>query len=123
MVCLLRTAEGTIAGVSSVSAADVPLVGGRRFWMFRTLLPGTAAAHAPAMIGATFSALAAEFDGAAGAPIGLCVLLTPDALAAHPPEAVWSDPPMVYAGYLADDRQVRIGYFAGASIGQGAAHA
>ncbi len=32
------------------------------------------------------------------------------------PEAIWEDPEMVYAGYLPDGTQVRIGYFPGATV-------
>ena len=32
------------------------------------------------------------------------------------PEVAWSDPELIYAGYLADGRQVRIGYFENADI-------
>jgi hypothetical protein len=53
VVCVLRD-RGEIAGASSVFKADVELIGRRRFWVFRSLLPGTAAEHALAMIRATF---------------------------------------------------------------------
>ncbi|MCW2966989.1 MAG: hypothetical protein JWM71_761 [Solirubrobacteraceae bacterium] len=118
VVCVLRDGDGAIAGVSSAFPTDMALIGGRRFWVFRSLLPGAAGEQLQAMIRATFAALEADFDGSPDAPIGLCALLDP----AHPAartEAEWSDPRMIYAGYLGDGRQARIAYFAGASIGGG----
>jgi hypothetical protein len=116
VACLLRL-DGELRGVSSAYEADVPLIGGRRFWIYRNLLDDEVAAHGPEMIRATFAALEAEFDGSAAAAIGLCVLLPDDvAERRRRPEAEWSDPRMIYAGYLPDRRQVRIAYFDGADI-------
>jgi hypothetical protein len=121
VVCVLRTTGDGIVGACSVHSADVPLIGGRRFWVFRSLLPGAASEHAPEMIRACFGALEAEFDGAPGSPLGLCVLLD-EAERGRRPEAEWPDPRMIYAGYLDDGRQVRIAYFDGACIGPGVPH-
>jgi hypothetical protein len=67
------------------------------------------------MIDAAFAALDAEFDGAAGMPIGLCVFLDERERQLRP-EAEWPDPRTIYAGYLADGRQARIAYFEGAKV-------
>jgi hypothetical protein len=109
VVCVLRRPDG-IAGVSSAHMADVALIGGRRFWVYRNLLPGDAAEYAQAMISATFDALERDCDLRAGTPVGLCLLLTEAERMRHP-EADWYQPPIVYAGYLKDGRQVRVGYF------------
>ncbi|MDX6659147.1 MAG: hypothetical protein QOH62_3940 [Solirubrobacteraceae bacterium] len=115
VVCVLRGPDGAIAGACSVFAADVALIGGRRFWIYRSLLPGEARDQAFAMIDAAFATLDAEFDGAAGAPIGLCAFLDERERKLRP-EAEWPDPRMIYTGYLPDGRQVRIAYFEGAKI-------
>lgn len=107
--------SGEIAGTSSAFASEVPLLGGRRLWVFRSFVLDAAAGAGPALVAATFDTLEAEFEPGLGAPIGLCVPLSADE-AARRPEAVWERPRTVYAGYLADGRQVRVGYFAGASI-------
>jgi hypothetical protein len=109
VVCVLRR-DAAIAGVSSAYAEDVALLGGRRFWVYRSFLPGDALACGSAMIDATFEALEDEFDLEAGSPIGLCLLLS-EAERDLRPEADWYRPPIVYAGYLQDGRQVRVGYF------------
>lgn len=115
VVSVLLDGDGQVQGVSSVFAADVPLVGGRRFWVFRRFVAPAATDAADLLVGATFAALEEEFEPPAGGPIGLCLLLSPQE-AARRPEAEWRDPRLLYAGYLEDGRQVRIGYFAGASI-------
>ncbi len=115
VVCLMRL-DGEPAGVSSVYPADVPLIGGRRFWIYRNLLDDAVAGEGLAMIRATFRALELEFDRRPESPIGLCALLDADARRRLPHEAEWPDPRMIYAGYLADGRQVRIAYFEGANI-------
>lgn len=121
VVCVLRLG-GSVAGVSSAHPAEVGLIGARRFWVYRNLLAGEAAQQMPAMITATFNALASEFDGSRGSPIGLCVLLDEQERRRRP-EVEWSDPRMIYAGYLADGRQVRIAYFDGAVITREQAYA
>lgn len=112
VVCVLRS-EGAVAGVSSVYRSDVALIGGRRFWIYRSLVSEE---HALEMIRATFRALDAEFDGEPDSPIGLCALIAPALRRLLPPEAEWSDPGMLYAGYLEDGRQARIAYFRDALI-------
>ncbi len=118
VVGVLLDGEGEVQGVSSVFAADVPLIGGRRFWVLRRFVVPAARAAADLLIAPTFAALEGEFQPPAGGPIGLCVLLTPQEAVLRP-EAEWRDPRLVYAGYLEDGRQVRIAYFAGASIARG----
>jgi hypothetical protein len=115
VVCVVRRG-GAVAGASSVYAAELPLIGGRRFWIYRSLLDVEVSNLGPAMIAATFAALDAEFDGSSASPIGLCLLLADPAEWRRRPEARWADPPMIYAGYVADGRQVRVGYFDGALI-------
>jgi hypothetical protein len=114
-VCVLRQ-DGEVAGVSSVYPAQVDLIGGRRFWIYRNLLRSDLGDRFPDMIRETFNALEAEFDGAPGSPIGLCVLIADPEERRRRPQVEWQDPRMIYAGYLDDGRQVRIAYFEGAEI-------
>jgi hypothetical protein len=115
VVCVLR-AGGAMVGVSSVYAANLSLIGERRFWIYRSLVEPAVADRSLAMIAATFDALEREFEIAPGAPIGLCLLLADPEERRRQPEAAWPEPPMIYAGYLADGRQVRIAYFEDAEI-------
>jgi GNAT superfamily N-acetyltransferase len=116
VVCVARR-NGKIAGVSSVYQADVELLGGRRFWIYRSLLDGPVRDQGPAMIRRTFAVLEGEFDRAPGSPIGLCLAIADPAQRRRRPDAEWLDPRSVYAGYLADGRQVRVAYFEDALIG------
>jgi hypothetical protein len=106
VVCLARR-QNAVIGVSSVFADTLDLVGGRRFWIFRCLLAEDVVEAHGAMVTATFNALDAE---GAGGPEGLCLLLD-EAQRRRRPEAEWSDPRLMYAGYLKDGRQIRIAYF------------
>ena len=118
VVCVVRR-DGALAGASSVYPEAVPLIGGRRFWIYGRVLTDAAAAHELELMAATFRTLESAYDGEPETPVGLC-LLAPEAERRRlPPEADWSDPRMIYAGYLEDGRQVRISYFFGASIFSG----
>ena len=114
VVCMMRLG-GTMVGSSSAYATNIGLIGGRRFWIYRHLLDRVVAEQEKAMIRATFDALQAGFTGESGSPLGLCVLVGEE-LRRRRPEAEWSDPPMIYAGYLPEGLQLRIGYFEGAVI-------
>lgn len=105
-----------MVGVSSAFPSEVALVGGRRFWIYRNLLTPKVADHKPDLIRATFEALAGEFTGARGEPLGLCVLVGDPDERRQRPEAEWSNPRMLYVGYLPGGRQVRIAYFEQAEI-------
>ncbi len=106
VVCVARV-DGALVGVSSAYEEDLELVGGRRFFVFRCLLDdGLEDCYRP-LFADTFRALDAERPAA---PIGLCALLDERQRRLHP-EAEWSDPRTIYAGYLQDGRQVRLAYF------------
>jgi hypothetical protein len=119
VVCVLLDGAGELAGVNSVYPADVGLVGGRPFWIYRSLLAPAEPGAADAMVAAAFGALEAEFDPHGDGPIGLCLLIADRAEMQRRPEAEWPEPRTLYAGYLGDGRQVRIAYFEDARIGQG----
>jgi hypothetical protein len=110
VVCVLR-ADGRVAGACSVRPAEVPQLGGRRLWVYRSLLAPEQADHSPELIRTAFDVLADEFDGSPEAPTGLCVLLAGAGERAWYPEAEPIEPRLLYAGYLDDGRQVRVAYF------------
>ena len=96
--------------------SDVALIGGRRFFIYRSLLDEAVAGQEANMVRVTFNALQDEFRDSPEAPIGLCLLLSPEERRLRSTEAVWPDPRMIYAGYLGDGRQVRLAYFENALI-------
>lgn len=92
-------------------AESIPLVG-RRFWVFRDTLDA-------GRFNSRFHALEREFKASGSGPIGVCVLVEEREEMARRPEAIWPDTELMFAGYLPDDRQIRIRYFWGAKIGPG----
>jgi hypothetical protein len=119
VVCVLLDADGEMAGVNSVYPQDVPLIGGRRFWIYRRFLLPDASDAEEEMINAAFRALEEEYEPTAGGPIGLCVMVADPTEMERRAEAIWTETELMFAGYLPDDRQVRIRYFEEAVIGPG----
>ena len=117
VLCVLYDESGEIAGVNSAFQRNVPLIGGRLFWVYRSLVPDEAAA--PAMINAAYEALGEGFDPHGEGPIGLCVpLADPDAIRRRP-EPIWPDTDLFFAGYAPDSGQLRVRYFHNAVVGPG----
>jgi len=116
VLCLLRDDAGALVGVSWAYPDDMALVGGRRFWMYQSVLAAGLEEAGDAMIAHSFAALERDFDPDARGPVGVCVVVRDRAEMERRPEAEWTDPRMVYAGYLPDGGQVRVGYFEGATI-------
>lgn len=111
VVCVLRDGGGEIAGVNSVYADSIRLIGNRSFWIYRDFISADVAAARPQMIEATFAALEREFDTSGEGPVGLALLVEDQAMIMQRPEAVWPEAGLMYAGYTEDRRQVRISYF------------
>src|SRR3954469_25022299 len=117
VVCVLIGPDGDIAGVNSVYASRLALVGGREFWIYRSYLRRGAEDGWRPLARQAMLALQADFDPAAEGPIGICYLIENRADMESNPSAQWLFPVSVYAGYLDDGRQVRIQYFSWARIG------
>jgi hypothetical protein len=112
VVCVLRDSGGAITGSNSVYARRVDAIGGRAFWIYRSLLPDADHDAWAAMVHHAFHALEADYRSTTGGPIGLCLLVDDPP---HP-EAAWSWPAFMYAGYSDDGQQLRIRYFDGAVL-------
>jgi hypothetical protein len=110
---------GEVVGVSSVRPAGLQLVGGRRFWIYRSFLAQDSDELWNLIFSKAFEALAEESDEGGAGCVGVCALVADRALMSRRPEAVWADTELVFAGYLPDGRQIRIRYFPGAVIGPG----
>ena len=113
---MLRS-EGEVVGVNSAYEADVPLIGGRRFWVYRRFLHPDVVSEGRDVpfFNAAFDALEADHVVGDG-PVGLCLVVDDLELMRHRPEAIWPDTGLVYAGYLPTGQQVRLRYFADAVI-------
>lgn len=119
VVCVLRDSDGEVAGVNSVYADRVELIGGRRFWIYRSFLRPDHRECGPEMIDAAFEALDEEFQATNEGPVGVCVLIADREEMRRRPEAVWPGVGFIYAGYTRGGAQARIAYFEGATIGPG----
>jgi len=115
VVCLALEGE-RIVGVSTAHPASVALIGGRPFWLYRSVLVPPADDRWNEMFNCAFDVLAGEFAGNP-AYIGLCALIEDPAELGGGPEVVWPETELMFAGYLEDGRQVRLRYFWGAQIG------
>lgn len=116
VVCLYRDASGQPSGVSWAYPDAVEMIAGLRFWMYQSALAADSADVAPALLAHTYAHLEAGHEPGDGGPLGLCLMLRDRVIMEGRPEARWEDPEMVYAGYLPDGTQVRIGYFPGATV-------
>lgn len=111
VAALVLDPSDAVAGTCSVVDAPVPLVGHRRFWVYRRLL----AADVPAAIDEelfflVFDDLDREHEAGADNPIGMCMVDRPR------PEAVLPGTGLFLAGYTPAGEQLRVRYFAGALI-------
>jgi hypothetical protein len=109
VVCVALDDAGEIVGVNAVREA-MPRPPARPMWVYRAFLAGDPEDLWTEMFTAAFDALEREFDVARGGPLGVCVLLDA-AEAARRQEALWPEEDLIYAGQLADGRQVRLRWF------------
>ena len=122
VVCVAVADEGEITAVASVQKKEtIPLVN-RPFWVYRSWSTADAGDPSDALFDAAFEALEDEFEASETAPVGVCVMVTDRSQMERRPEAVWPDTHLMYAGYLDDDRQLRVRYFPRATIGPGVAN-
>jgi hypothetical protein len=100
--------------VSPLREESIPFVG-RPFWVY----PVDSGDLDAQEFNSAFEELEKDFEPGAAGPIGLCVIVDDRDLMERQPEATWPETVLMFAGYLPDDRQVRIRYFWGATIGPG----
>jgi hypothetical protein len=100
--------------MSSLRDESIPPVG-RRFWIY----PAGSGDLDAEEFNATFEALEEEFEPGGPEPVGVGVLVHDRDLMESSPEAIWPESELMFAGYTPDDRQVRIRYFWGATVGPG----
>lgn len=109
VVCLALDGSGRIVGVNSVYEA-MPRPPARPMWVYRSFIAADSDGLWTEMFTAAFDVLEEEFDPERGGPIGVCALLS-EHESAQRPDAIWPDEDLIYAGYLADGRQVRVRWF------------
>ena len=116
-------------GGQSVEDRALPLIGGRRFWVYRGEDPPPGSREGDELFNATFDELDARYQDDRSGPIGICVPVSDRELMGRRPEAVWQETELLYAGTqreaanLAEassgSSQLRIRYFYDATVGQG----
>jgi len=110
VACVALDEAGEIVGVNSVREQDVGLVG-LRFWAYRSLLSAGDDKVSSAMFKTAFEGLEERFDPDGSGPVGLCMTVADRAELERRPEVFWPEEELMFAGYLADGRQLRIRYF------------
>jgi hypothetical protein len=118
IVCVALGEDGDVIGVNSARAEELPPVR-RRFWRYRSFIPGGGEELGAAMFRTAFDALAEGFDPDGPGPVGLALVVTDRDEIERRTEAVWPVEELFYAGYLPDGRQLRLRYFWNAKIGPG----
>jgi hypothetical protein len=104
-------------GGQKIEERALPLLGGRRFWMYRAdQLPGHP--EGDELFNAAFERLDAEHQRDRSGPIGLCVAISDPELISRRPEAIWPETKLTFAG-IQDLTQLRIRYFYDATVGPG----
>ncbi len=117
VVAVLRDGEGRVVGANSVFADRVPLIGGRRFWIYRSFIAPGHGAGGAALLDAAFAVLEEEFTATGQGPIGLCVPHGGEL--GH--EATWpGQAGFMYMGRTGEGALLHAAYFEGALIGPGA---
>jgi hypothetical protein len=101
----------------SVEEQALPLIAGRRFWVYRADPPPWET-EGEKLFNEAFAKLDAAFQSERSGPVGVCVLVSdPEAIRGRP-EALWEATNLWYAGN-AGGSQVRIRYFREATIAPG----
>jgi hypothetical protein len=117
-----------LSGGQKIEERGLPLIGGRRFWVYEDDPPAGDPEGSP-LFNAAYEELDARYREDRSGPIGLCVPVSDTEAMRRHPEAVWPETELLYAGTqreaasLADTgssgAQLRIRYFYDATIGPG----
>jgi hypothetical protein len=100
-----------------VEERALPLIGGRRFWVYQGDPPDDA--QGGERLNAVFKKLDARYQEERSGPIGICVPISDIELMRRHPDAIWAETDLLYAGRREDGTQLRVRYFYDATIGPG----
>jgi hypothetical protein len=101
-----------------VEKQAVPLIGGRRFWVY-TGDPPPGESQGDEVFNASFDQLDTRYQADRSGPIGICVPVSDPEVMRRRREAVWPETELMYAGTQEDGTQLRIRYFYDATVGPG----
>jgi hypothetical protein len=116
------------SGGQKIEQRALPLIGGRRFWVYDAESPpGDPAGDE--LFNSAFAELDARYQDDRSGPVGLCVPVSDRELMRRRPEAVWPETELLYAGTQREaatlgeatpaSTQLRLRYFYDATIGPG----
>jgi hypothetical protein len=114
-------------GGPSFEERALPLLGGRRFWVY-SADPPPGEREGDRLFNAAFAELDARYREDRAGPVGVCVSVSDPELMRRRPEAVWEETDLLYAGTQRESAslaarststQLRIRYFYDATIGPG----
>ena len=101
-----------------VELQAVPLIGGRRFWVYSGD-PPPGQSRGDEVFNASFDQLDTRYQADRSGPIGVCVPVSDPEAMRRRREAVWPGTELMYAGTQEDGTQLRIRYFYDATVGPG----
>jgi hypothetical protein len=107
-----------LGGGQSVEDRALPLIGGRRFFVYGGETP-PGDPEGDELFNAAFEELDARFRSDQAGPIGLCVAISNPELMRRRPEAIWPETKLLYAGTEENGSQLRLRYFCDATVGPG----
>jgi hypothetical protein len=103
---IARDSDGAAAVARVI---ELPWLPDRPFWALETTPPELDPTARDQLLGTGLAELDARSTADPAAPGNVCLLLDP-AERTRRPALRWDDPPFLFAGYLPDERQVRIAY-------------
>jgi hypothetical protein len=101
-----------------IEESALPLIGGRRFWVYRAD-PSPGVSEGVEAFNAAFEELDGRYQVDRSGPIGICVPVSDPELMRRSPQAVWPETELLYAGRREDGVQLRVRYFYDATVGPG----
>lgn len=110
IVSVARDGGGSIIGMSSVRAGT-PRPPAKPMFVYRHDLAEEWSSAGAGLFTSAFAALEAEFNPDQAGPLGVCTLPSDPSEIAGRPEAIWPEEGLIFAGRLADGREVRVRWF------------
>jgi hypothetical protein len=117
IVYVIRDEAGEVGGVSTVRPVQLKFLNDNHFYEFRCFIAPTF--RAPGMdtlLAVKTKLFLQEQEGSASKIKGILMIIENESIKQQRTKAVWPESEMVFAGYTADGRHVRVGYFKGARI-------
>ena len=117
IVYIIRNNAGEVGGVSTVRPVRVKFLNDNHFYEFRCFIaPPFRAPGMDTLLAVKTKSFLQEQEGSIPKMKGMLMIIENESIKKQRTKAVWPASDMVFAGYTADGRHVRVGYFKGARI-------